>query len=144
MRSQRWLRSSLPRCWYWMTVPIAPSSFSRHCPDKNQWLRMARELAYCNPERYCAADCLGRQLDEVADPVIEAHWFTTKSDGMWNGATGAIARGTSRSTACAHKRRFVPAWRWICGVKRKLKDGNKPSPHSIRPGLDKPGDCTTV
>src|SRR5262249_35822098 len=62
----------------------------------------------------------------------------------WNGATGAIARCKSRSTACAHKRRFVPAWRWICGVKLKLKAGNKPSPHSIRPGLDNPGDFTTV
>src|SRR4030095_7859481 len=62
----------------------------------------------------------------------------------WNGATGAIARCKSRSTACAPKSRFVPAWRWICGVKPKLKAGNKPSPHSIRPGLDKPGDFTTV
>src|SRR5215470_15772968 len=62
----------------------------------------------------------------------------------WNGATDAIARCKSRSTACAHKSRFVPAWRWICGVKPKLKAGNKPSPHSIRPGLDKPGDFTTV
>src|SRR5262249_43076019 len=62
----------------------------------------------------------------------------------WNGATGAIARCKSRSTACAHKSRFVPAWRWICGGKPTLKAGNKTSPHSIRPGLDKPGDFTTV
>src|SRR6202795_836418 len=62
----------------------------------------------------------------------------------WNGATGAIARCTSRSTACAHKSRFVPAWRWICGVKPKPKAVNKPSHHSIRPGLDKLGVFTTV
>src|SRR5215813_4996663 len=62
----------------------------------------------------------------------------------WSGATGAIARCKRVSTGCAHKSRFVPAWRWICGGKPKLKAGNKPSPHSIRPGLDKPGDFTTV
>jgi hypothetical protein len=38
----------------------------------------------------------------------------------------------------------VPAWHWICGVKPKPKAGNKPSPHSIMHGLDKPGVFTTV
>src|SRR5262249_1450173 len=60
------------------------------------------------------------------------------------GAIGAIARGKRVSTGCGRKRRFVRAWRWICGVKPTQKAGNKPSPHSIRPGLDKPGDFTTV
>src|SRR5712691_5988738 len=36
------------------------------------------------------------------------------------------------------------AWRWICGVKPKPKVVNKPSHHSIRPELDKPGVFTTV
>jgi hypothetical protein len=38
----------------------------------------------------------------------------------------------------------VPAWPWICGVKPKPKAVNKPSPHSIVHGLDKPGVFTTV
>jgi len=62
----------------------------------------------------------------------------------WSGVTGAIARGKSRSIACVHKSRFVLAWRWICGVKPKPKVVNKPSRHSIRPELDKPGVFTTV
>src|SRR5439155_5986096 len=62
----------------------------------------------------------------------------------WSGVTGAIARCKSRSIACVHKSRFVLAWRWICGVKPKPKAVNKPSHHSIRPELDKPGVFTTV
>src|SRR5437870_9678696 len=62
----------------------------------------------------------------------------------WSGATGAIARGKSKSTACAHKGRSVHAWRWICGVKPKPRAVNQPSPHSIMHGLDKPGVFTTV
>src|SRR4029453_9556609 len=62
----------------------------------------------------------------------------------WSGATGAIARCKSRSTVCARKYRSVPAWPWICGVKPKPKAVNKPSPHSIMHGLDKPGGFTTV
>jgi hypothetical protein len=38
----------------------------------------------------------------------------------------------------------VHAWRWICGVKPKPKAVNKPSPHFIVHGLDKPGVFTTV
>src|SRR5262244_176140 len=48
------------------------------------------------------------------------------------------------STECKRKRRSVPAWPWICGVKPKPKAGNKPLSHSIVPGLDKPGVFTTV
>src|SRR5712691_5423180 len=62
----------------------------------------------------------------------------------WSGATGASARGKSRSTVYARTYRSVPAWHWICGVKPKPKAGNKPSPHSIMHGLDKPGVFTTV
>jgi len=62
----------------------------------------------------------------------------------WSGATGAIARCNSTSTACARKYSSVPAWPWICGVKPKPKAVNKPSPHSIMHGLDKPGVFTTV
>src|SRR5436309_15861360 len=62
----------------------------------------------------------------------------------WSGATGAIARGKRVSTGCGRKRRSVPAWPWICGVKPKPKAVNKPSPHSIVHGLDKPGAFTTV
>src|SRR5438132_1772669 len=62
----------------------------------------------------------------------------------WSGATGAIARGKRVSTGCGRKRRSVPAWPWICGVKPKPKAVNKPSPHSIVHGLDKPGVFTTV
>src|SRR2546430_6659855 len=62
----------------------------------------------------------------------------------WSGATGAIARCKSRSTVYARTYRSVPAWHWICGVKPKPKAGNKPSPHSIMHGLDKPGVFTTV
>src|SRR5438093_5022735 len=62
----------------------------------------------------------------------------------WNGATGAIARCKRVSTGCGRKRRSVPAWPWICGVKPKPKAVNKPSPHSIVHGLDKPGAFTTV
>src|SRR5438132_1949112 len=62
----------------------------------------------------------------------------------WSGATGAIARCKSRSTVCARTYRSVPAWHWICGVKPTPKAGNKPSPHSIMHGLDKPGVFTTV
>src|SRR2546427_6528902 len=62
----------------------------------------------------------------------------------WNGATGAIARCKRVSTGCGRKRRSVPAWPWICGVKPKPKAVNKPSPHSIAHGLDKPGVFTTV
>src|SRR5262244_2486921 len=61
----------------------------------------------------------------------------------WSGATGAIARGKNRSTGYGRKRRSVRAWRWTCGVKPKLKAGNKPLPHSIVHGLDKPGTFTT-
>src|SRR5215468_7407427 len=62
----------------------------------------------------------------------------------WSGATGAIARCKRVSTECGRKPRSVPAWPWICGVKPKPKAGNKPSPHSIVHGLDKPGVFTTV
>src|SRR5262249_9202686 len=61
----------------------------------------------------------------------------------WSGATGAIARCKNRSTGYGRKRRSVRAWRWTCGVKPKLKAGNKPLPHSIVHGLDKPGAFTT-
>src|SRR5215831_63249 len=62
----------------------------------------------------------------------------------WSGATGAIARCKKVSTGCGRKRRSVPAWPWICGVKPTPKAVNKPSPHSIVYGLDKPGVFTTV
>src|SRR2546422_4326651 len=62
----------------------------------------------------------------------------------WSGATDATARGKSRSTGCALKRRSVRLLPWICGVKPKPKVVNKPSPHSIMHGLDKPGVFTTV
>src|SRR5262245_58449971 len=62
----------------------------------------------------------------------------------WSGATGAIAKCKRVSTGCGRKRRSVPAWPWICGVKPTPKAVNKPSPHSIVYGLDKPGVFTTV
>src|SRR5215467_12579961 len=62
----------------------------------------------------------------------------------WSGATGAIARCKRVSTGCGRTGRSVPAWPWICGVKPTPKAGNKPSPHSIVHGLDKPGVFTTV
>src|SRR5437899_3233680 len=62
----------------------------------------------------------------------------------WSGATGAIARCKRVSTGCGRKRRSVPAWPWICGGKPTPKAVNKPSPHSIVHGLDKPGVFTTV
>src|SRR5215467_6236971 len=62
----------------------------------------------------------------------------------WSGATGAIARCKRVSTGCGRKRRSVPAWPWICGVKPKPKGVNKLSPHCIVHGLDKPGGFTTV
>src|SRR5712691_3170080 len=62
----------------------------------------------------------------------------------WSGATGAIARCKNRSTGYAPRCRSVHAWRWICGVKPKPKAVNKPSPHFIVHGLDKPGVFTTV
>src|SRR5262245_4919219 len=62
----------------------------------------------------------------------------------WSGATGAIARCKRVSTGCGRKRRSVPAWPWICGVKPTPKAVNKPSLHSIVHGLDKPGVFTTV
>src|SRR5215467_6388817 len=62
----------------------------------------------------------------------------------WNGATGAIVRCKRVSTGCGRKRRSAHAWRWICGVKPKPKAVNKPSPHFIVHGLDKPGVFTTV
>src|SRR5262249_17559678 len=62
----------------------------------------------------------------------------------WSGATGAIARCKRVSTGCGRKRRSVPAWPWICGVKPTPKAVNKPLPHSIVHGLDKPGVFTTV
>src|SRR5438874_13602551 len=62
----------------------------------------------------------------------------------WNEATGAIARCKNKSTGYARRCRSVPAWRWIWGVKPTPKAGNKPSPHAIVHGLDKPGVFTTV
>jgi hypothetical protein len=62
----------------------------------------------------------------------------------WSGATGAIARGKRVSTGCGRKSRSVRVLRWICGVKLKPKAVNKPSPHSIVHGLNKPGVFTTV
>src|SRR5216684_6770165 len=62
----------------------------------------------------------------------------------WSGATDATARCKSRSTGCARKRRSGRVLPWICGVKPKPKAVNKPSPHSIMHGLDKPGVFTTV
>src|SRR5215471_13373237 len=62
----------------------------------------------------------------------------------WSGATGAIARCKRVSTGCGLKRRSGRVWRSICGVKRTPKAVNKPSPHSIVHGLDKPGVFTTV
>src|SRR5262245_51528650 len=62
----------------------------------------------------------------------------------WNAAIGAIARCKRVSTGCGRKRRSAHAWRWTCGVKPKPKAGNKPSPHFIVHGLDKPGGFTTV
>src|SRR5262249_16642104 len=62
----------------------------------------------------------------------------------WNAAIGAIARCKRVSTGCGRKRRSAHAWRWTCGVKPKPKAVNKPSPHFIVHGLDKPGGFTTV
>src|SRR5262249_775864 len=62
----------------------------------------------------------------------------------WNGATGAIARCKRVCIGCGHKSRSGRVWRWICGVKLTPKAVNKPSPHSIVHGLDKPGVFTTV
>src|ERR671939_476724 len=62
----------------------------------------------------------------------------------WSGATGAIARGKRVSTGCGHKHRSARVWPWICGVKPTPQAGNKPSPHCIGHGLDKPGGFTTV
>src|SRR5262249_3941799 len=62
----------------------------------------------------------------------------------WNAAIGAIARCKRVSTGCGHKRRSAHALRWTCGVKPTPKAGNKPSPHFIVHGLDKPGGYTTV
>src|SRR6266702_1830614 len=62
----------------------------------------------------------------------------------WNAAIGAIARCNATSIACARKCRSVHALRWTCGGKPKPKAVNKPSPHSIMHGLDKPGVFTTV
>src|SRR5437660_5184631 len=62
----------------------------------------------------------------------------------WSGATDAIARCKRASTGCGRKRRSVRAWRWICGVKPKPKAVNKPLPHFIVHGLDKPGSSATV
>jgi hypothetical protein len=59
-------------------------------------------------------------------------------------ATGAIARCKNKSTEYARRDRSVRAWRWICGVKPKPKGVNKPSPHFIVHGLDRPGVFTTV
>jgi hypothetical protein len=55
-----------------------------------------------------------------------------------------ICNTTNRSTGYARRDRSVHAWRWICGAKPKPKAVNKPSPHFIVHGLDKPGDFTTV
>src|SRR5215831_6818694 len=62
----------------------------------------------------------------------------------WSGAIGAIARCKRVSTGCGRKRRFVRAWRWICGVKPTPKAGNKPWQHCIVHGLAKPGRSATV
>src|SRR4029453_8090458 len=62
----------------------------------------------------------------------------------WSGATGAIARCKNRSTGYGRRGRSVHAWRWICGVKPTPKAVNKPSPHCIVHGLDKPGGFTKV
>src|SRR5262249_15700171 len=62
----------------------------------------------------------------------------------WNAGTGATVRCKATSIAYARKRRSVRAWRWIWGVKPTPKAVNKPSPHSIVHGLDKPGVFTTV
>src|SRR5215831_16187335 len=62
----------------------------------------------------------------------------------WSGATGAIVKCKNRSTGYARRGRSVHAWRWICGVKPTPKAVNKPSPHFIVHGLDKPGVFTTV
>src|SRR5712692_946228 len=42
-----------------MTVPTAPSFSSSHCHGENTWLRMARELACCNPVTMSRDDCSG-------------------------------------------------------------------------------------
>jgi hypothetical protein len=55
-----------------------------------------------------------------------------------------ICNTTNRSTGYARRDRSVHAWRWICGAKPKPKAVNKPSPHFIVHGLDKPGGFTTV
>src|SRR5712691_9133345 len=60
----------------------------------------------------------------------------------WRGATGVIARCKNKSTGYARTHRSVHAWRWTCGEKLKAKAVSKPSPHSIRHGLDKPGVFT--
>src|SRR5215468_2636534 len=62
----------------------------------------------------------------------------------WNAAIGAIARCKATSIASARKRKSVRVLRWICGVKPTPKAVNKPSPHFIVHGLDKPGGFTTV
>ena len=61
-----------------------------------------------------------------------------------SGATGAIARCKKVPGCETQAQESVPAWPWICGVKPKPKAVNKPSPHSIVHGLDKPGVFTTV
>src|SRR6185369_3321559 len=61
----------------------------------------------------------------------------------WNVGTGAIARGKSKSTGYARKRKSVRAWLWTCGVKPTPKAVNTPWQHCIVHGLDKPGVFTT-
>src|SRR6266851_5436453 len=77
-----------------------------------------------------------------------SHFLTTsyclRPRMRWNGVIDAIARCKRVSIGCGRKRRSVRVLRWICGVKPKLKAGNKPLHHSIVHGLDKPGSSATV
>ena len=55
-----------------MTGLTATSSCS-HGYERTSWLKMARELAGCNPYPGRAIPVQGCHLYEVADTVIEAH-----------------------------------------------------------------------
>src|SRR5262245_706410 len=93
---------------------------------------------------------LGDTLKKLFSPTLEKaltfldDTLLPSTSNAVERATGAIARCNRVSIECGRTRRSVHVWRWICGVKPKLKAVNKPLHHFIVHGLDKPGNSATV
>jgi hypothetical protein len=93
---------------------------------------------------------LGDTLKKLFAPTLDKA-LTFLDDKLLPSTSHAVERGNRRERKRQKQVYRVRtqvqirhAWHWIGGVQPTPKAGNKPSPHSLVHGLDKPGVFTTV